>query len=344
MRSKTTSITVRELAQIVDGSVLGNGSLKITGVCTLEDPCALHLTFIRTTSSEQVARALTSIPEVAILVSHEVCPKDLPDTRATVISVKDAYGAYLDLLPNFFALAKPSPGIHQSAVIAPGVKLGADVSVGAHCCIEAGAVIGDRTVLRPHVRIYEGAQIGADSTLFSGVVIRHDCIIGDRVTIHDNVVIGADGFGYVPDPKGGIRKVPQVGNVVIADDVEIGAGTCIDRGTIGSTRIGRGTKIDNLVQIGHNTVIGSFCLICAQTGIAGSCTIEDGVIVGGACGIADHCKLVSGVRLGGWCGVTSSLLEPGDYMGFPAVKASEWRRQSVALTRLSRPKTRSDAP
>jgi UDP-3-O-[3-hydroxymyristoyl] glucosamine N-acyltransferase len=153
-------------------------------------------------------------------------------------------------------------------------------------------------------------------------------------------VIGADGFGYIPNPPRGLRKVPQVGSVKIGSDVEIGAHTCIDRGAFGSTTIGHGTKIDNLVQIGHNVSIGSHCLVCGQAAIGGSTKIRDGVVVGGAASIADHLELVSGVRLGGRSGVTTSLLEPGDYMGFPAVKATDWRRQQVLLRRTTRTKSR----
>jgi UDP-3-O-[3-hydroxymyristoyl] glucosamine N-acyltransferase len=344
MLSKPYTASVEELAAAVQGTVVGHdcgsGSLSISGVCTLEAPLAGRLAFIRTKSSELVARELSKLPAMAVIVSADVLPEKLPSTAATLIVVKDAYGAFLDLLPRFFERSKPAAGIHPTAVIAPDAKISPGVSIGAYCTVGAHSVIGERCILHPHVAIYEDVTLGADVELFSGVSIRAGSILGARVTVHDNSVIGADGFGYIPDPKSGIRKVPQVGNVIIGDDVEIGAATCIDRATIGSTKIGQGTKIDNLVQIGHNTVIGSNCFICGQTGIAGSCTIGDGVVCGGSSGVADHCQIASGVRLGGWCGVTGSITEPGDYMGFPAVKASVFKRQQVQLMRMARGRPR----
>ncbi len=321
---------------MVGGSLVGPSAISVNGVCTLESPKPGKVTFIRAQSAEHVARELAKLPAMAVLVPRDAMPEQLPPLAVAVISVKDPYAAFLDILPHFFEPVRPPRGFHPTAVIAPDAKIGADVSIGAYCVVEAGSSVGDRAVLHPHVRLYSHVTLGSDVELFSGVSIRSGCTIGSRVIIHDNTVIGADGFGYIPDPKTGIRKVPQVGDVVIADDVEIGANTCIDRGTIGSTRIGRGTKIDNLVQIGHNTVVGANCFICGQTGIAGSCTIGDGVVCGGSSGVADHVTIAPGVRLGGWCGVTSSISEPGDYMGFPAVKAQEFKRQQVALMRLTR--------
>ncbi len=325
---------------MVGGSLVGSPSITVDGICTLESPQPGKVTFLRATSVELVARELSKLPALVVLVSTDAMPEKAPPSAAAVIAVKDPYAAFLDILPHFFEPVCPEPGIHPTAIIAPGVKIGAKVSIGAYCVVEAGCIIGDRSVLHAQVHLYHDVTLGADVELFSGVSVRRGCVLGSHVTIHDNSVIGADGFGYVPDPTRGIRKVPQVGNVVIGDDVEIGANTCIDRGTIGSTRIGRGTKIDNLVQIGHNTVIGANCFICGQTGIAGSCTIGDGVVCGGSSGVADHVTLASGVRLGGWCGVITSISEPGDYMGFPAVKAQEFKRQQVILTRLTRERGR----
>lgn len=342
MRSKENSLSVSALASMVEGSIIGSSTMSISGVCTLESPQPGRITFIRTKSSEFVARELERLPAMAVLVPRNALPENLPPLAATVIAVKDSYAAFLDIVPQFFESTRPAAGIHPSAVVAPGVKLGADVSIGAYCTIEPGCTIGDRTVLHSHVRIYRDVILGSDVELFSGVSIRAACKIGSRVTIHDNTVIGADGFGYIPDAKIGMRKVPQLGDVVIGDDVEIGASTCIDRATFGSTSIGRGTKIDNLVQIGHNTTIGAHCCICGHAAIAGSCTIGDGVVFGGSSGLADHLEIVSGVRVGGWCGVISSLSEPGDYMGYPAMRAYEFRRQQVTLRRLVRERKHKD--
>jgi UDP-3-O-[3-hydroxymyristoyl] glucosamine N-acyltransferase len=179
--------------------------------------------------------------------------------------------------------------------------------------------------------------MGAGVTLHSGVSLREGTVLGSHVTVHNNTVIGGDGFGYVPDPSVGLRKVPHVGNVIIEDQVEIGANTSIDRGALGSTKIGFGTKIDNQVQIGHNVTIGKFCIICGQTGIAGSVTIGDRCVFGGGSGAADHVSICSGVRLGGRTGATGNINEPGDYLGFPALAASQWKRAQAALRRLAKP-------
>jgi UDP-3-O-[3-hydroxymyristoyl] glucosamine N-acyltransferase LpxD len=192
--------------------------------------------------------------------------------------------------------------------------------IGEDVRIEEGAVLRDRVTLYPH------SSVGARTVLHSGVVIREQCRIGADCILHNNTVIGADGFGYVPDRKVGLRKVPQIGNVEIGDRVEIGSNTCIDRGAFGSTLVGAGTKIDNLVQIGHNVVIGSNCIICGQVGIAGSAVIGDRVVLGGSVGVADHVTIVPDVRIGARGAVHTSIEKPGDYAGFPIMPARAWRR------------------
>ena len=335
MRKTNSSYPVHELSAKVQGNVIGDNSLLIQGLCALETPQASHLAFIRTRSAEQVSKQLAKAPAMAILVAQDMLPKVLSETAASVIVVTDPYNAFLDLLPLFFEQTKPPPGIHPSAIIAEDVVIGAAVSIGAHCNVAQGSIIGDNSILHPHVRIYEGVTIGRNVELFSGVRIREGCILGKNITIHDNSVIGADGFGYTPDPRYGIRKVPQVGHVEIGDRVEIGANTCIDRGSIGATTIGAGTKIDNLVQIGHNVTVGENCLICAHVAIGGSAVVGAGVIIGGASGVADHTYIAAGTRVAGWCGVTRSITEPGDYMGNPPIKAGQWRRLQVRLKQIS---------
>jgi bifunctional UDP-N-acetylglucosamine pyrophosphorylase/glucosamine-1-phosphate N-acetyltransferase len=216
------------------------------------------------------------------------------------------------------------------------VRVGDGASVGAGCVIGARAIIGTNFTMHPHARIQEDVTIGDSVTLHGGVSIRHGTQIKDRVTIHDNSVIGADGFGYTPDPKVGLRKVPQLGIVEIESDVEIGANTCIDRGAFGPTVIGQGTKIDNLVQIGHNVTIGKFCIVCGNAAIGGSTKIGNKVVIGGKVGIADHMTVADGIRVGGGAAVITPLVEQGDYLGFPAIPASEWLRLQVTLRRSAR--------
>lgn len=290
-----------------------------------------HVTFLRVKSVRSLEEAIRALAGAVALVPAALLSAQTDLGTATVIAVSDPYAAFLDLVPLFFEEHLPAAGIHPTAVIDPRASIDASASIGAHCIVGAAAVVEAHAILHPNVTVCADARIGARTILHSGVVVREQCALGARCVVHNNSVIGADGFGYIPDPQRGLRKVPQLGTVEIADDVEIGANTCIDRGALGNTHIGRGTKIDNLVQIGHNVNIGSYCIICGQAGIAGSTTIEDRVVLGGQSGVADHLRLASGVRVGGGAAVTEELLEPGDYMGVPIMRAIEWRRHSVEL-------------
>jgi UDP-3-O-[3-hydroxymyristoyl] glucosamine N-acyltransferase len=327
--------TASALAEKVSGSILGEPSLSITTVAALERPSANALTFVRTTSQSHLTEAVRACTAQAILIPRQLASAEMVPNGSALILVDDPYKAFLDLLPIFHPPQEHPRTIHPSAAIDPSAQVGANVAIGAHCSIEAGAIVGDNSILHAGVRLYRGVQLGKGVTLHSGVSVREECVIGDNSTIHNNSVIGADGFGYVPDPHVGLRKVPQVGNVIIGRNVEVGAGTCIDRGAFGSTIIGDNTKIDNLVQIGHNAVIGKFCIVCGQVGIAGSATIGDNVIMAGGSGAADHVSICSNARIGGRAGVTRDVTTPGDYLGFPAETATTWRRMQVALRRLA---------
>ena len=334
MQNVKTTHPLATLVERVGGTIAGNSSLTIVGLCPLDTPQENHITFIRTSSAETLARSIAKLANIAVLAPEALAKGITPPPSVALIAVKDSYAAFLDLIPFFFKENLPAAGIHATAVIDPSASVAEGASIGAYCVIGPRSSIGKGSVLYPHVRVYEDVTLGEGCKVFSGVSLRSGTKIGARVTIHDNAVIGADGFGYTPDPKVGLRKVPQVGIVEIASDVEIGAGTCIDRGAFGVTSIGRGTKIDNLVQIGHNTSVGSFTVICGQAAIAGSTKIGDQVVVGGSVGIADHLEICNGARIGGRAGVTTSLTEPGDYMGFPAMKASDWRRIQVSLRKM----------
>ena len=337
MRNLNKTHALSHLAEQISAKILGSDSLAISGLCSLENPLPNSITFIRSESKEAVQRSLANVPATtAVIVPESVAPTSALPDAAPLLLVKESFPAFLNLIPFFFAEERPPVGIHATAQIDPtasigeGASIGAFVSVGARCCV------GKNVTLHCHARLSEDVTIGDDVTLFSGVSVRNGTQIKDRVTIHDNSVIGADGFGYTPDPKLGLRKVPQLGNVIIESDVEIGANTCVDRGAFGPTVIGRGTKIDNLCQIGHNVTLGNFSIVCGASAIGGSTKIGDGVVLGGKSGVADHLTLVSGVRVGGGSGVINSLTEPGDYMGFPAIKATDWRRVQVTLRNTTR--------
>jgi UDP-3-O-[3-hydroxymyristoyl] glucosamine N-acyltransferase len=340
MRDSIKAYPLSHLAAQINGATVGDPELTITGLCSLDDAKPNHLCFIRANSEESFMRALANLPaQSAAIVTTALAPKEPLKNGASLILVQEPYPSFLDLVPLFFVHSRPEPGIHPSAVVHDTAHVGRGASIGAHCVIGARVVIGQDALLFPSVTVYDDVVIGDSVILYSGTSIRDGSRIGDRVIIHDHAVIGADGFGYIPDPKRGLRKVPQIGFVSIGNDVEIGAQTCVDRGAFGATIIGNGSKIDNLVQIGHNVIIGSHCIICGQAAIGGSTKIHDGVVVGGAASLADHLEIARGVRLGGRAGVTNSILEPGDYMGFPAIKAGEWRRQQAQIRRSVRRKT-----
>jgi UDP-3-O-[3-hydroxymyristoyl] glucosamine N-acyltransferase len=230
--------------------------------------------------------------------------------------------------------APARPGIHPTAAVAEDARVDALASVGPHCAVGGGASIGPRSVLFAGVCVYERASIGADCRVHSGCVVGESAVVGDRVILHPGVVLGADGFGYVGDGAGGLAKVPQVGRVVVEDDVEIGAGTTVDRGTLGDTCIGRGTKIDNLVQIGHNCTIGEQVIIVAQVGLAGSTTVERGAVIMGQAGAAGHLTIGAGAVVGPQSGLHKDVPAGARVLGSPQREERGFHRAMAALARL----------
>jgi len=228
---------------------------------------------------------------------------------------------------------RPAPGVHASAQVAPGARVAATASIGPLCIVEDGAVVGERTHLQAQVFVGRGARIGDDCWLMPGVIIATECLLGSRVRLQPGVVIGSDGFGY-EFVGGRHEKVPQVGTVVVENDVEIGANTTIDRARFSRTVIGEGTKIDNLVQIGHNVVIGKHCLICGQAGISGSTTLEDYVVLGGQAGLAGHLAIGRGSKVDGQSGVRSDLAPGSSVKGTPCLPFSLEQRINVLRQRL----------
>ncbi|MEN3183590.1 MAG: UDP-3-O-(3-hydroxymyristoyl)glucosamine N-acyltransferase [Atribacterota bacterium] len=250
-----------------------------------------------------------------------------------VLEVANPRLAFARVLPLFFPPFRPPVGIHPLAFVHPRAKLGRDVAVGPFAVIEEDASIGDRTCIFPQVYVGRGVHIGDDCLLYPQVVVREHCIIGNRVILHSGVVVGADGFGY-EWAAGRYEKIPQVGRVIIEDDVEIGANATIDRATLGCTRIGQGTKIDNLVMIAHNVSIGAHSIIVAQSGVAGSSVIGDEVIIGGQAGIIDHCRVGRGARIAARAGVTTEV-PPGKMVsGFPAQEHSQELRERAFVRKL----------
>jgi len=238
-----------------------------------------------------------------------------------------------DLIELFFPRKEEKDGIHTTAIVHPSVRLGEGVSIGAYSIVEEGVTIGDGTWVGSQVYIGKEVQIGTNCKIYPGVKILSESVIGNRVVIHPNAVLGSDGFGFSFTGVS-FRKIPQVGRVVVEDDVEIGAGTTIDRATLDETRIGKGTKLDNLIQVGHNVTIGSHCIFAAQTGIAGSTTIGEFCRIGGQVGIAGHLKIGKGVEIGAQSGIMRDIPDGSRMIGTPALPATKWFRIVALLEKL----------
>lgn len=333
MNTTAVSYTTSDLARRVQGVLRGPSDLAIAGINSLEEATDRDITFIADAAHAQRwcdARA------GAAVVSDGLEPsRHDPKSRALIV-VPNAAVAMIELL-RLFQPPTPQPraGRHPTAVIDPSAEVSPDAHIGPMVCIDQGAVVGPRVVLHAGVRIYCGVRIGEDSILHANAVVRERCQIGCRVIIHQNASIGADGFGFEPAPDGsGLVKVPQIGSVRIEDDVEIGAGACIDRAKFGQTVIGAGTKIDNLVQIGHNCRIGRGCVIAGLTGLGGSATVGDGVRIAGAVGIADHVHVGSGATIAGQSGVMRDVPAGSTVGGSPADDARQKLRELAAMRKL----------
>ncbi len=333
MAGSPNRYTATELAQKVGGVLRGPGDTAITGLNSLDEAGPGDITFITTSAyAADWARSKAS----AVLISNSVeSAIDKADARP-VIMVTDAEKSMILLLELFQVdQSLPDLGIHPTAFLHPTAKIGQQVRIGPHVSIDSGCQIGEGVILYPGVRLYSDVSVGTGSILHSNVVIRQKCQVGRGVILHQGVSIGADGFGYRPAPNGaGLAKIPHVGNVIIEDGVEIGANSCVDRGKFGSTRIGAGTKIDNLCQIGHNCRIGRCCLIAALSGMAGSVVMGDGVQVGGKVGIADHLKIGNGAKIGAQSGVTRDIPAGASWLGYPADSSQSALRQWAAVRKL----------
>ncbi len=335
MKPRTNILTATQLATHVGGALHGDAQLEVSCLCPLEAPVAGGVTFVRAKSPHSLIRKLHELPRMVALVDSLPADFDSTTLRCTLIVTPDPQRAFISLIPEFYSPYPRQHGVHKSATVHPSATIADGVTIGPGCVVGELCSLATNVTLEANVVLYPGVSIGSNTHIHSGTSVREGCSVGAHCIIHNNVVIGADGFGYLTDPKTGISKVPQVGIVQIGDHVEIGACSSIDRGTVGATSIASYVKIDNQVQIGHNVKIESHAIICAQVGIAGSCHIERGVVLGGGAGVADHVTIAAGSRVGGHAGVISSIDHPGDYMGFPAVKATEFRRQQATLRRLS---------
>lgn len=317
--------TASHIAQELRGEVIGDGLVTLTGFAPADQARAGDLTFAE--NEGFFARAEQSAAS-AILVPAAFAP-----SHKTLIRVSNARIAFAKVLPLFFPPAQPAPGIHPSAVVAPSAQIDPTAHIGPHCVVGQRTRLGARSVLKGGNHIGDDCRLGDDVCLFPNVVVYSQTQIGHRVSIHAGTIIGADGYGYVLD-EGRHRKVLQLGNVIIHDDVEIGANVTIDRAALGSTVIGQGTKIDNLVMIAHNVVVGEHCLIVAQAGVAGSTKLGAYCVLAGQAGLAGHLKIGDQVTVAAQAGVMRDIPDGQKVFGSPALPDKEAKRQVIALMQL----------
>lgn len=328
-------MTVQELAQFVNGEITGGGEIEISHLAKIEEADTGDITFL---SNPKYAKYLTSTKAAAILISKDAEYKELASRQNPIVLIKvdNPYVSFLKLIDLFYPEPQPlAKGVHQSAVIAPtatiedGAAIGANVVVGARSIVRSSSAIWHNTVIGDDV------EIGSDALIYPNVSIRERSKIGNRVIIHSGTVVGSDGFGFAPKPDGTYEKIPQRGNVVIEDDVEIGSNCSIDRATLGETRIKRGSKIDNLVQVAHNVTLGENTVIAAQTGIAGSTAVGKNCLFGGQVGVVGHIKIAERSTIAAQSGVSKSITEGGKtFFGTPAQEISEMRRIIVSQRQI----------
>ncbi|RQV93422.1 UDP-3-O-(3-hydroxymyristoyl)glucosamine N-acyltransferase [bacterium] len=319
-------MTTGEIAKLLQGKVLGDAALSIQSLAKIEEAGPKDLSFI---ANPKYVRFLDESRAGAILVGPGIARK-----AGTVIVVDNPYLSFVKLFEVFFPeVREVAVGVHAAAVVDETADLGEGVAIGACCVIEAGAKIGADTILYPNTHVGRDAEIGKRCIVYSNVSLRYGVRIGDRVVIQNGAVIGSDGFGFAAESNV-FRKIPQVGIVVIEDDVEIGANTTIDRATLGQTRICRGTKIDNLCQIAHNVTIGEHCVIAAQTGIAGSTAIGNRCQLGGQVGIVGHLKIGDGAMFAAQTGVSNNVAAGTVVSGSPSRPIAHWKRIEASLNRL----------
>jgi UDP-3-O-[3-hydroxymyristoyl] glucosamine N-acyltransferase len=326
-------MTVKEKAKILEGDVVGDGAVRISGVAKVEEAKQGMMAFIANPKYEKYIE-LTDAS--CVLVGRDFIGSKYSKLPPAMIMLDDPYSSFVIAIEKFapkrIDIAK---GIHPTAVIPSTVSVGKNCSIGAFVVIGDRSVIGDNATIHPHVVIGHDVKVGSDCLFYPHVSIREDCFVGNRVIIQPGAVIGGDGFGFAPKKDKSYQKIPQLGIVVIEDDVEVQANACIDRATLGETRIKRGTKLDNLVQIAHNVIVGEDTVIAGSSGVAGSTKIGNRNMIGGAVAITGHVFTADDVKVAGGSIATRALDRSGEtYSGYPAKEAGKWRKIEAASRSL----------
>ncbi len=324
--------TAKQIGEFLNGTIEGDENAQVNTLSKIEDGVVGSLCFL---SNPKYECYLYKTNASIVIVAQNFSPTQA--IKCTLVKVKDPYSAFSVLLEKYneaVNLGAQQAGIQEPVFIHPTAKIGKNVFIGPFCCIDKDAEIGDNSKIFAQTYIGVGAKVGAGSVLHSGVKLYRDCTIGDRVIVHANAVIGSDGFGFAPQPDGSYNKIAQIGNVVIEDDVEVGANTSIDRATMGSTFIRKGAKLDNLIQIAHNVDVGAHAVVAAQTGISGSTKLGEHSVIGGQVGIAGHLTLGKRTQIGAQAGINFNTEENKQWHGSPAQPLKEWMRSTVIFKKL----------
>jgi UDP-3-O-[3-hydroxymyristoyl] glucosamine N-acyltransferase len=316
-----------EIAAIL-GARLENGSpeTEITGVAGIEEAGAGQITFV---ANPKYAGAARTTKAAAVIVAE-----DFPAANTALLRSRNPYLDFARAIELFYRPPKYAVGVHSTAVVHPSAKIGKNASIGPYVVVDEDVQIGKNCVLLAHAVIYRGARIGNNFLAHAHAVVRENCRLGDNVTLQNGVVIGGDGFGFAKDNEGRWRKIVQSGPAVLEDDVEVQANACVDRASIGETRVGKGTRIDNLVQVGHGSRVGKNTLLCAQVGLAGSTEVGDNVILAGQVGVAGHCKIGDGVIATAQSGIPNDVAAGKVVSGYPAIDNKLWLRCVAVFNRL----------
>jgi UDP-3-O-[3-hydroxymyristoyl] glucosamine N-acyltransferase len=320
-------MTLAELATRISARLEGPGDLLVTGVAPIEEAGPGQVSFIAQGKYNAAAKA----SKATAIIAKEA----IPGATSAFLLAANPYYSYACAVELFHPPYRPDAGISPKAEIHPTATIREGVSIAAFVSVGEGSVVGAGTILFPGVAIGRNVRIGSDCRIYPNAVVYDDVVVGDRAILHAGCVLGSDGFGFAPTPSG-FKKIPQVGTVELGDDVEIGANTTVDRAALGVTRIGRGTKLDNLVQVGHNVVIGADTVIASQAGIAGSCKVGNRVMIGGQAGLSGHLEIEDGIMLGAKCGVPDSLKASTSkvWSGIPVMPHGTWLRMVTLLPRL----------
>ncbi len=321
-------VTTQKIADLLNGELVGNGDIPITELAKIEEAEEGSITFL---ANPLYTPHVYTTGASAIVVSKNFVPEK--PIKPVLIKVDDPYSAFTDLLEWYNGTVFQKTGIEPHSFIHPSAKIGKNVYVGAFAYIDEQAEIGNNVKIYPHVFIGANVKIGDNTVLYSGAKIYHDCKIGSNCIIHAGAVIGSDGFGFAPNGKD-YKKIPQIGNVVIENNVEIGANTTIDRATLGATLIRSGVKLDNQIQVGHNVEIGENTVIAAQSGISGSSKIGKNCQFGGQSGVAGHLKVGDNVKVGAKTGISGNVKDGETLIGAPALPADRFRKSSILFKKL----------